>query len=207
MARSTPEQLPSKTVNVRNQILEAAYFLFSTQGTARTGISAIIAHANVARMSLYQHYHSKNDLVRAFLDLREQRSTIEWLQNEVRQRATSPHTRRLAMFGVFDEWFQKGSFEGCSFINVLLEAPADGDVRQAAACQPPQHPFLCSRIGRGGQGFRSQILRTGLAHADEGFDRGCSRRQSELRTPGKECWRDSIEQLARAAGGESFTMP
>jgi hypothetical protein len=27
----------------------------------------------------------------------------------------------LAIFDVYDEWFQRSDFEGCSFINVLLE--------------------------------------------------------------------------------------
>jgi hypothetical protein len=36
-------------------------------------------------------------------------------------RATDPRDRLLAIFDVFDEWFQRTDFEGCSFINVLLE--------------------------------------------------------------------------------------
>ena len=34
---------------------------------------------------------------------------------------------------VFDGWFRKRTFEGCSFINVLLESDADSPVRHAAA--------------------------------------------------------------------------
>ena len=46
---------------------------------------------------------------------------------------TSPEARLLAIFDVFDGWFHKRSFEGCSFINVLLESKVDSPVRQAAA--------------------------------------------------------------------------
>ena len=45
----------------------------------------------------------------------------EWLQAEVERRATDPGERLLAVFDVFDEWFRRDGFEGCSFINVLLE--------------------------------------------------------------------------------------
>lgn len=118
---------------VRERIVEAAYELLSTHGVASTGTSAIIERANVARMSLYHHFHSKDDLVTEFLDVREQRWTVQWLQNEVKQRTISPRHRLLVIFEVFDEWFQKSNFEGCSFINVLLESHADSIVRQAAA--------------------------------------------------------------------------
>ena len=39
----------------------------------------------------------------------------------------------MAIFDVFDEWFHTPDFEGCSFINVMLEH-ADGDdpIRQAS---------------------------------------------------------------------------
>lgn len=118
-------------MGARDRILESAYDLFSTRGVEKTGISAIVARAGVAKMSLYQHFRSKDDLVIAFLKLREQRFTNGW-QNEVRRRETSPHARLLAIFDVFDEWFRKSDFEGCSFINVLLEANIDGPIRQAA---------------------------------------------------------------------------
>ena len=37
------------------------------------------------------------------------------------ERASTAADRLLAVFDVFDEWFQRDDFEGCSFINVLLE--------------------------------------------------------------------------------------
>ena len=39
----------------------------------------------------------------------------------------------MAIFDVFDGWFHKRSFEGCSFINVLLESKVDSPVRKAAS--------------------------------------------------------------------------
>jgi hypothetical protein len=59
--------------------------------------------------------------------------TREWLEIEVLRRAKSPEARLLAIFDVFDGWFRKKSFEGCSFINVLLETKPGSPIRQAAA--------------------------------------------------------------------------
>jgi AcrR family transcriptional regulator len=108
--------------------------LFSHQGIRAVGVDTIVARAGVARMTFYRHFPSKDDLVLAFLDRREQLWTHEWLEGEVLRRAVTPAQRLLAIFEVFDEWFQRSDFEGCSFINVLLEvAEPASPVRQATA--------------------------------------------------------------------------
>jgi AcrR family transcriptional regulator len=107
--------------DARERILEAAYELFSRQGIRAVGIDAIIERSGVARMTLYRHFPSKDALVLAFLERREERWTKDWLQAEVERRAEGPRERLLAIFDVFDVWFQRDDFEGCSFINVLLE--------------------------------------------------------------------------------------
>ncbi len=105
----------------RERILEAAYDLFSRHGTQSVGVNAVIEHAGVAKRTLYRHFESKDELVVEFLRLREERWTKNWLQGEVERRATAPDQRLLAIFDVFNDWFQREDMEGCSFINVLLE--------------------------------------------------------------------------------------
>ncbi len=112
---------PAATPDARERILEAAYELFSRNGIRAVGIDAIIERSGVARMTLYRHFGSKDALVLAFLARREERWTKDWLQREVQERASEPDERLLAIFDVFDAWFQREDFEGCSFINVLLE--------------------------------------------------------------------------------------
>jgi AcrR family transcriptional regulator len=99
----------------------AAYDLFSRQGVRAVGIDTIIAQAGVARMTFYRHFPSKDHLVLAFLDKREELWTHNWLEAEVRSRAIKSEDRLLATFDVLDGWFQREDFEGCSFIKVLLE--------------------------------------------------------------------------------------
>jgi AcrR family transcriptional regulator len=116
----------------RERVLGAAYELFSRQGIRAVGIDSIITRAGVAKMSLYRHFPSKDELVVAFLQKREQLWTHEWLEAEVERRAATPRERLLAIFDVFDGWFQREDFEGCSFINVLLEVVEPGHpARQA----------------------------------------------------------------------------
>jgi AcrR family transcriptional regulator len=111
----------------------AAYDLFSRQGVRAVGIDTIIAQAGVARMTFYRHFPSKDHLVLAFLEKREELWTHNWLEAETRSRSIKPEGRLLAAFDVLDGWFQREDFEGCSFIKVLLETFERGDpVRDAA---------------------------------------------------------------------------
>ena len=119
--------------DARERILEAAYDLFAHQGTRSVGVDAIIERSGVAKMTLYRHFKSKQDLVLAFLDRREALWTDDWLIREVSVRATDPKERLLAIFDAYHDWFQIEDFEGCAFINVLLEYQADNPLHIAAA--------------------------------------------------------------------------
>jgi AcrR family transcriptional regulator len=122
------------TVGARQRILDTAYDLFSRHGVRAVGIDRIIAESGVAKMSLYRHFPSKDALVLSFLQEREERWTKDWLGAEVERRATLPAERMLSIFDVFGEWFQLADFEGCSFINVLLEFDdRSSKVHQASA--------------------------------------------------------------------------
>ncbi len=93
----------------------------------------MIARSGVAKMTLYRQFQSKDELVLEFMRARERRWTREWLQAEVEGRASDPAARLLAIFDVFDGWFREDEFEGCSFINVMLETTEVGSrVRSAS---------------------------------------------------------------------------
>ena len=118
----------------RERILDSAYDLFSHRGISAVGIEELIARASVAKATLYRHFPSKNDLVLAFLQRREERWTYGWVEQEARLRGDTPEESLLAIFDLFDEWFHRDDFEGCSFVNVLLEtADRESDIGAASA--------------------------------------------------------------------------
>jgi hypothetical protein len=96
--------------------------------------------------------------VLAFLEQREQLWTYGWVEKEARQRGGTPEEQLLAIFDVFDEWFRSDDFEGCSFINTLLEF------------RGPEHP-----VGRASADYlenirsvvRNLALAAGLRDADD----------------------------------------
>jgi AcrR family transcriptional regulator len=108
-------------VGARDRILDTAYELFSRHGIRAVGVDRIVAESGVAKMSLYRHFPSKDALVLTFLQERERRWTDGWLRAEAEARGGTPAERMLAIFDVFGEWFAEDDFEGCTFINVLLE--------------------------------------------------------------------------------------
>ena len=111
----------SRAATARERIDQSAYELFSKNGIRAVGVDAVIARSGVAKMTLYRHYRSKDELVLAFLRRREELWTRGWVQAEAARRGGSAGERLLAIFDAFDKWFRRADFEGCSFINVLLE--------------------------------------------------------------------------------------
>ena len=128
----TLESVAAVGPDARQRILDTAYDLFSRRGVRDVGIDEIVERSGVAKATLYRHFRSKDDLVLAFLARREELWTHEWLEAEARNRGDTPEEQLLAIFDVFDGWFRQGDFEGCSFINVLLEfGELEHPIRQA----------------------------------------------------------------------------
>jgi AcrR family transcriptional regulator len=116
----------------RERILSTAYDLFTQRGIRAVGTDLVIERAAVAKATLYRHFATKNDLVLAVLQRREQLWTHGLIEMQSRQRGSTPEEQLLAIFDVFHDWFQiRDGFEGCSFINVLLEMGATHPVGQA----------------------------------------------------------------------------
>jgi len=126
-------KIATRPASARERIDQTVYELFSRHGIRAVGVDTISARSGVAKMTLYRHYPSKDDLALAFLRRREELWTRSWLQQEVERRGRAPAERLLAVFDVFDKWFRRSDFEGCSFAKVLLEHSDPGHpVRKAA---------------------------------------------------------------------------
>ena len=116
MPRTTSSSKPS----VRDRIMQAASTLFYQEGVQNVGIDRIITESGVAKMSLYNHFKSKDALIAAWLQQRDV-NWRDWFQKTVEKQATAPAERLLAMFDVLEEWFSQPDFRGCAFINSSVE--------------------------------------------------------------------------------------
>ena len=108
--------------DARERTLLTAYELFRSHGVTAVGVDRIVADAGVAKTTLYRHFHSKEDLVLAVLDRHEQVWTHGWLERVSLDGGDTPEAKILAIFDAFDEWFRQGTYRGCLFTNVSVEA-------------------------------------------------------------------------------------
>jgi AcrR family transcriptional regulator len=108
-----------------DRLLAAAAECFYNHGVNGTGIDAITAAAGVAKMSLYNNFASKDDLVLAYLQARHE----EWL-DLYHRRLSAAAGARAGIVAVFDAYidhaemaYQHG-FRGCGLLNAAAELPA-----------------------------------------------------------------------------------
>ncbi|OCB30600.1 TetR family transcriptional regulator [Mycobacterium malmoense] len=127
----TPD-VGTPAASARERILTAAYELFSRRGIRAVGTEEVIDRAGVARATLYRHFATKNDLVLAVLQRREELWTHGLIEEQSRQRGETPEEQLLAIFDVLHDWIQlRDGYEGCSFINVLIELGPDSPAGRA----------------------------------------------------------------------------
>ncbi|HEY3331921.1 MAG TPA: TetR/AcrR family transcriptional regulator [Capsulimonadaceae bacterium] len=106
----------------RRKILDTASRLFYQHGIRATGIDAVIEQADVARMTLYKHFPSKEALVDAVL--REAGGQIcESMASIFEDETLSPKDRILAIFDWQARILTSPEFRGCPFMNAVAESP------------------------------------------------------------------------------------
>jgi AcrR family transcriptional regulator len=104
----------------RDQLIDTALKLFARHGYRATGIDTILKEAGIAKMTLYHHFKSKDELIEAALRRRDQEWRA-WFKAKVEQRAAGARARLLAIFDVLEEWFRRKDYHGCSFSRAATE--------------------------------------------------------------------------------------
>jgi AcrR family transcriptional regulator len=187
-SRDSGEGVAHLAGNARSRILETAYDLFSHDGIRAVGIDKIIAEAGIAKATLYRHFASKQDLVLAFLELREQRWTREWLEGESERRAARPQECVFTVWDTLDDWFHRSDYEGCSFINTLLEiSDAESAIHRGAAHHLAVVRKTLERYARQAgtkdpqeMGYQLQVLMMGAIVSACGGDLDAARRAQDF---------------------------
>lgn len=106
----------------RDQLVATAWRLFYRDGYRAVGIDLILAEAGVAKMTLYNHFASKDDLIVAVLEKRSG-EFLEAMAAAVEAAGRGPQKRLLAVFDWLGEWLESADFNGCAFIRAVAEFP------------------------------------------------------------------------------------
>lgn len=110
----------AKQSDARQRILETADRLFYAEGVRAVGIDRIISDAEVAKMSLYKHFPSKDDLILAVLKYREEK-ILEFFGSAMERHGKRTSDKLRAFFASLKEWFESPGFRGCAFQNAAVE--------------------------------------------------------------------------------------
>lgn len=114
---------PPETVSAkRSHLMNTAQRLFYRDGFRVVGIDTILAEAGVAKMTLYNHFASKDELIVAVIEKLDA-DVRTALAAAVEAAGRSPTRRLLAVFDWLAVWFDSADFKGCAFIRALSEYP------------------------------------------------------------------------------------
>jgi AcrR family transcriptional regulator len=101
--------------------METAQRLFYRDGFRAVGIDTIIAEAGVAKMSLYRHFPSKDDLIVAHLE-ESNREYWDWLDGAVAH-LEDPLEKLIGMFEAIEKLATSPECLGCTFQGTAAEFP------------------------------------------------------------------------------------
>ena len=120
---TTPQpSAPRGGRGARERIAAAAATLFYRQGIRATGVEELASVAGVSKRTFYQHFSSKDDLVRSYLlALDEQGGTA--LERNLERTELRPRERLLAIFDASPV----DRFRGCPFHNAAVESAGSVD--------------------------------------------------------------------------------
>jgi len=130
----------AKSAGKRDRLVETALALFNRNGIHATGIDAILAEAGLAKMTLYNHFKSKDELVLACLRRADEKMRNTFMR-QIEQRASVPRERLLALFDALGEWFRSADFHGCNFVNACAEYTQPNHPIHRAAAEHKQLMF------------------------------------------------------------------
>lgn len=115
------------TISKRDQLIDVAVELFFRNGCHATGIDTLLAEAGVAKMTLYSHFKSKDELILAAVE-KVQQEQLQQLESILNDPGLDYEERLHAVFDNLEQAITSPGFIGCPFHNI------------AAEFRDPEHP-------------------------------------------------------------------
>lgn len=146
-----------RPTDTRDRIVAAASKLFYAEGIGRVSMDAVAEKTGVTKRTLYYHFQSKDDLIAAYLDARDQ-PNLKQMARWFDQADGGLGDKIAAVFGELARVARHPKWKGCGFLRTTAELAA-----------MPGHPAV--RIGaRHKNGFAAwlagEIRAAGLDDAE-----------------------------------------
>lgn len=119
--------------DMREHIIATASGLFRARGINATGVDTIVAEADIAKMTLYKYFHTKEELVLEVISQRS-REFYEWLNARLNKVSSNPAEKLQNLFDCIDEWLKNPECNGLPFLKASAEFPQqDSPINQLSA--------------------------------------------------------------------------
>jgi AcrR family transcriptional regulator len=190
--------LPPTARTGRDRLIATAVDLFYRNGFSAIGIDRVIAAAGVTKTTFYKHFESKDDLMVAAVQQRDEWESQAWNRAVKKIAGDDPIKQLLAMLDVLDVWFNDPDFLGCMFLNTAIEFPNRNDpVHQAAAAYKLRtRDHFCDIAKRAGaEATAAEIFADCYTALIEG---ALILRQTHSRNDAARAIRPAVEQLIAA---------
>lgn len=121
----------------RALILETAADLFFREGFRAVGVDTIIRQADVAKMTLYRHFPSKDDLIVAYLQDTNDKFWV-WFNESTSLAEDQPVSQLIAFFKALEKLVTTPQCYGCPFLNAAVDFPEDSHPGHQVALEHKQ---------------------------------------------------------------------
>jgi AcrR family transcriptional regulator len=127
--------MPRSSEDTRNRILSAASKLFYGEGIRAVSVDAVADKAGITKRTLYYHFKSKDDLVAAYLEARDQ-PNLDVLKRWFAEAEGGTAARVEAIFRNLARSARHPKWKGCGFLRTsaeLANMPGHPAIRIGAA--------------------------------------------------------------------------
>lgn len=114
--------MKAESMSSREQILKTVSELFFREGYRAIGIDTIVQKSGVAKMTLYRHFASKDDLIVAYLE-RANEQFWGWFESSTADAAGDARAQLLALYAALEKLVSTPTCFGCPFLNAAAEFP------------------------------------------------------------------------------------
>jgi AcrR family transcriptional regulator len=153
--------MPPNAEQTRERIVAAAARLFYNEGIRAASVDAIAEKAGITKKTLYYHFRSKDELIAAYLESRDQ-PTLELYAGWFEATAGTPANKIRGVFAEFARSVNTPRWKGCGFLRTAAElanTPGHPAIKAGAAHKKRFESWLADALGREGVEDAAAIAR------------------------------------------------
>jgi AcrR family transcriptional regulator len=154
--------MPINSDQTRERIVAAAARLFYSEGIRAASVDAIAEKAGVTKKTLYYHFRSKDELIAAYLESRDQ-PTLDLYVSWFEQTPGTVTDKVLGLFGEFARSTDTARWKGCGFLRTTAElanTPGHPALKAGAAHKKRFEAWLAEALAREAVGNAAAAARS-----------------------------------------------